>query len=116
VISLLKQMHVCFRSHPTRLSKICATRPTILAEDETKAGLESRSEHCYQAGGHYINGRPPQVTASTTPGTAPLCPRKFGILKELLQGLLSGLQLGFKPPEPRLAAASTLTRWYSHRA
>ena len=34
----------------------------------------------------------------------------LGILKELLQGLLSGLQLGFKPPKPRLAAASTLTR------
>src|SRR5437870_3924888 len=71
-------MHVCFRSHPTRFSKICATRPTILTEDEAKAGLESRSEHCYQAGGHYINGRPPQVTSFTTPGTAPLCPRNFG--------------------------------------
>ena len=32
----------------------------------------------------------------------------LGILKELLQGLLSGLQLGFDPLKPRLAAASTL--------
>jgi hypothetical protein len=61
------------------------------------------------ARGHYKNDRPSQAHFNYNSwDSSARVQETLGILKELLQGLLSGLQLGFKPPEPRLAAASTL--------